>query len=213
MGIREKTSEGIHKIKEEAKVLKGEKSKDKEYSSTREFIDEVSAKFEFSRAKERLYDVNGWSAIPGIANSVFELYSPDGQPVKRNYVEEGDFIKIDLPGPLPFYWVKVTALSDSENHAEFTVQPTYDPTEKDDKAVTDHFFQDQARSIFRVERKGRVLTAREIGLNEAINNQKEEAGEKGLINTLVSEAGWSALQKYQWKNLTDYLVGIRTPSR
>src|SRR5688572_32075991 len=107
MGITEKTSEGIGKMKEEAKVLKGEKTKDKQYSSTREFTDESSANFEFARAKERLYDVNGWSAIPGIANAVFELYGSDGQPVKRNYVQKGDFIKIDLPGPLPFYWVKV----------------------------------------------------------------------------------------------------------
>jgi hypothetical protein len=213
MGLKEKTSEGIHKIKEEAKVLRGEKSKDKQYSSTREFTDEVSAKFEFSRAKERLYDVNGWTAIPGIANAVFELYSPDGQQIKRNYAEKGDFIKIDLPGPLPFYWVKVTEISNADDSAQFTVQPTYDPTEKDDKTVTDHFFQDQARSIFRVERNGSEITALEIGLNEAINNQKAEAGEKGLINTLVSEGGWAAFQKYQWKNLTDYLVGIRTPSK
>lgn len=213
MGIKEKTSEGIQKIKEEAKVLKGEKSKDKEYSSTREFTDEVSARFEFSRAKERLYDVNGWSAIPGIANAVFELYSPDGQPLKKNHVEEGDFIKIDLPGPLPFYWVRVTEISGSENRAQFTVQPTYNPTENDDKTVTDHFFQDQARSIFRVERNGSGITAREIGLDEAINNQEQEAGEKRLINTLVSEVGWAAFQKYQWKILTDYLVGIRTPSK
>lgn len=213
MGIKEKASEGIEKIKEEAQVLKGEKSKDKQYSSTRNFTDEMSAKLEFARAKERLFDVNGWSRIPGIANAIFELYSQDGNAVKRNRVEKGDFMKIDLPGPLPFYWVKVTGLSDEDSRAEFTVQPTYDPTDKDDRTVTDHFFQDQARSTFRVERTGSEITAMEIGINEAINNQKEEAGEKRLINTLVSEGGWAAFQKYQWKNLTDYLVGVRTPTK
>jgi len=212
MGIKEKASEGIRKIQEEAKVLKGEKAKDKEYSSVRSFTDEVSAKMEFSRVKERLFDVNKWSKIPGIANAVFELYTRDGQRLNRHHAEEGDFIKIDLPGPLPFNWVKVTGRSEGEDNAEFTVQPTYDPTENDDRTVTDHFFQDRARSIFRVERNGREISAMEIGLNEAINNQKEEAGEKGLINTLVSEGGWAAFQKYQWKNLTDYLVGIRSPS-
>ena len=212
MGIKEYTSKGIEKIKEEAKVLKGEKSKHKTYSTTREFIDEVSANLEFSRAKERLFDVNAWSSIPGIANAVFELHGPDGKFLQKNHVDKGDFIKIDLPGPLPFYWVKVTDLASSDTSAEFTVQPTYDPTERDDKIVTDHFFKDQARSIFRVERNGREITAMEIGLDEAINNEKEEAGEKGLINTLVSAGGWAVLQKYQWKNLTDYLVGTRTPS-
>jgi len=213
MGIKEKASEGIKKIQAEASVLRGEKSKDKQYSSVRRFTDEVSAKIEFPRVKERLFNVNGWSKIPGIANAVFELYSHDGHRLTRERVEEGDFIKIDLPGPLPFNWVKVTGRSIGEDSAQFIVQPTYDPTENDDKTVTDHFFQDRARSIFRVERNGSEIAAMEIGLNEAINNQKEEAGEKGLINTLVSEGGWAAFQKYQWKNLTDYLVGIRSPSK
>ena len=211
MGLKESTTKGIKKIREEAKVLKGEKSKNKTYSTTREFTDEGSASLEFPRVKERLFDVNAWSSIPGIANAVFELHRPDGKFLRKNYVDKGDFIRIDLPGPLPFYWVRVTDLSASDTRAEFMVQPTYDPTERDDKTVTDHFFKDQARSIFRVERNGREITAMEIGLDEAINNEKAEAGEKGLINTLVSAGGWAVLQKYQWKNLTDYLVGIRTP--
>ena len=209
MDITDKASQGMREIKEEGKVIKGEKSKDKLYSSTREFDDEASAKAEFSTSRQKLFDVNGWSNIPAIVNSAFELYTSDGQPVKRTRVEEGDFIKIDLPGPLPLYWVKVTEVSDGENEAQFTVQPTYDPTESDDKTVTDHFFRHQARSIFRVERKGAQIAAMEIGLNEAINNEKAEAGEKRLINTLVSEGGWAGFQKYQWKNLTDYLVGIK----
>ena len=213
MGIKEKAADGIRQIKEEAKVLKGEKARDRQYESTRQFNDDASARVEFSRSRERLFDVNGWSKIPGIANATFELFDGDGHPVYRQAVQEGDFIKIDLPGPLPFYWVKVVEVSDDSDSAQFTVQPTYDPTEKDDKTVTDHFFQDQARSIFRVERSGSVIRAMEIGRDEAINNQREEAGEKGLINTLVSEGGWAALQKYQWKNLTDYLVGIRSPAR
>ena len=209
MGLREKASEGIQALKEEAEVLKGEKSKDKFYTSTRVYDDEVSATTDFAACRERLYDVNRWSDIPGIANAVFELFTEEGTPVRRNHVEKGDFIKIDLPGPLPLYWVKVIEVSEDAQRAQFTVQPTYDPTHPDDKSVTDHFFQDQARSIFRVERNGREITAMEIGINEAINNKKAEAGEKRLINTLVSEGGWAAFQKYQWKNLTDYIVGIK----
>jgi hypothetical protein len=210
MGIKENASRGIHEIKEESKVIKGEKSKDKTYSSVKEFTDEQSAKAGFQRSVEKLFDVNAWSDIPGVANAAFQLFSPDGTPLRRTYIENGDFVKIDLPGPLPFYWVKVTEITKEENSAQFSVQPTYDPTDKtDDKTVTDHFFRDQARSIFRVERNGRNITAMEIGINEAINNQEAEAGEKRLINTLVSEGGWAVFQKYQWKNLTDYLVGIK----
>lgn len=213
MGIKEKASKGIEEIKKEADVLKGEESKDKQYSTVRDFEDEDSAKFEFSRSKERLFNVNAWSNIPGIANSTFELFGQEGNPIDRYQVQKDDFIKIDLPGPLPFYWVKVIEVSDQSDSAQFTVQPTHDPTDKDDKTVTDHFFQDQARSIFRVERNGNEISAMEIGINEAINNKEGEAGSKGLINTLVSEGGWAGFQKYQWKNLTDYLVGLRTPTK
>ena len=212
MGIKEKASKGVEEIKKEAQVLKGEESKDKVYSSVRVFDDEDSAKFEFSRSKERLFNVNAWSKIPGIANSTFELFGEDGNPVERYQVQKGDFIKIDLPGPLPFYWVKVNEVSAENDSAQFTVQPTYDPTHDDDKTVTDHFLQDQARSIFRIERYGNEIKAMEIGVNEAINNQEAEAGSKGLINTIVSEGGWAGFQKYQWKNLTDYLVGLRIPT-
>ena len=195
MGIKEKASKGVEEIKKEAQVLKGEESKDKVYSSVRVFDDEDSAKFEFSRSKERLFNVNAWSKIPGIANSTFELFGEDGNPVERYQVQKGDFIKIDLPGPLPFYWVKVNEVSAENDSAQFTVQPTYDPTHDDDKTVTDHFFQDQARSIFRVERYGNEIKAMEIGVNEAINNQEAEEGRKGLINTIVSEGGWAGFQK------------------
>lgn len=208
MSIKEKASQGMREIKEEAKVIKGEKSKDKTYSSSKQFTDEESAKAGFQTATQKLFDVNAWTDMPGIANAAFALFTQDGEPLKRNYVVNGDFIRIDLPGPLPFYWVRVTEITKEEDRAQFSVQPTYDPTDKkDDKTVTDHFFQDQARSIFRVERNGRELAAMEIGLNEAINNDEAEAGEKGLINTLVSEGGWAVFQRYQWKNLTDYLVG------
>lgn len=213
MGLKEKASEGLDKIKEEGEVLKGEKSKDKMYSTSRRFDDADSASFEFSRSKERLFNVNAWSNIPGVANANFELFTAAGEPLNRGTVENGDFIKIDLPGPLPFYWVKVVEVSGDERSAQFTVQPTYDPTDNDDKTITDHFFQDKARSIFRVERNGNEIVAMEIGIDEAINNQEGEAGGKALVNTLVSEGGWAALQKYQWKNLTDYVVGLRAPAK
>lgn len=212
MKIKDNASDNMNGVKEEAKVLKGEASKDKTYSTSRIFDDADSATFEFSRSVERLFNVNNWSNIPGVANANFELFDPAGNPLQKSKVAKGDFIKIDLPGPLPYYWVKVTDLKEEKVRAEFTVQPTYDPTHRDDKTITDHFFQDRARSIFRVELDGREIVAMEIGLDEAINNQEAEAGKKGLVNTIVSEVGWAGFQKYQWKNLTDYIVGIRTPA-
>lgn len=207
MGIKEKAAAAADRVREEIKVLTGDKSKDKQYESNRQFSDEASAKTEFDESKKRLFDVNHWSNIPGAANAKFQLYTEQGEPLDRSNVQRGDFIMIDLPGPLPSYWVRVNEISDEENAAQFTVQPVHNPTERDDKVATDHFFQDRARSVFRVERKGTSLVAMEIGKNEAINNKKHEAGDKAVTNTLVSQGGWAMFQKYQWKNLTDYLIG------
>src|SRR5687768_5770774 len=163
MGIKDKASKGIQEIRKEAEILKGEKSKNKMYATTRRFDHVDAAKEEFPRSKERLFNVNAWSKIPGIANASFQLYSPEGQPLNKHRVDEGDFIKIDLPGPLPYYWVKVVETSDNDERAQFTVQPAYDPTDDDDRTVTDHFFQDQARSIFRVQLTGIEIAGMEIG--------------------------------------------------
>ena len=207
MNIKDKAQDIIQRIKEEKKVLAGEESKDKIYSSARSFPNERTAKREFFNSKAKLFLVNAWSNIPGIANATFTLYSGSGHALPRQYPEIGDFIRIDLPGPLPIYWVEVTSISEQENAAQFIVKPTHDPTKESDDNTTDHFFGHEARSIFRVERNGKEITAMEIGLDEAINNEGEEAGDKSAINTIVSEAGWAGFQKYQWKNLTDYLVG------
>jgi len=211
MGIKEKASKAVEGIRKEADVVKGRESKDKVYSTTRKFDDVDAAIFEFGRSRERLLNVNGWSKIPGIANATFELFSADGERLDKYQVENGDFIKIDLPGPLPHYWVEVIDIADGKDKSQFTVKPSHNPTEGKDRNVTDHFFRSQARSTFLVERNGGEITAMEIGENEAINNQDAEAGDKSVINTLVSEGGWAGFQRYQWKNLTDYLVGIRSP--
>lgn len=208
MSIKKKASQEIRGIKEEAQSIKDEKSKDKKYLSSKDFRDEESAIQAFPMCKKKLFDVNGWSDIRGIATAAFGLYSADGFSFVKDRVDSGDFIKIDLPGPLPFYWVRVIEITDEDDYAQFVVKPSHDPTHSGDKMVTDHFFQDKARSIFRVERNGLEITAMEIGLNETINNKDDEAGEKGLINTLVSEGGWAGFQRYQWKSLTDYLAGV-----
>lgn len=209
MAMKEKATDGLQNIKDEAKVLKGEKGKDKSYSSTRDFRTEAEAQAEFSHARNRLFDVNKWSDIPGVANSRFTLYGRAGDRLNRSAVQVDDLIEIDLPGPFPMFWVRVVDVLTGDDEASFTVQPATDPARRGDTSVTDHFFHDKARSIFRVERQGSSLTAAEIGLNEAINRDEPEAGGRGVVNTLVSEGGWALFQSHQWKNLTDYLVGVK----
>lgn len=194
------------KVQREKEVIAGNATKDKTYSSQREFQDEGTAQKEFSRSVEKLFQVNRWSDLPGIS-STFQLYSPEGVALPAGKPKVGDYIKILLPGPVPENWVIVTHVQQQNDMAEFTSSPSIDPTAKGkDREEIKHFFIDEAKSTFRVTRQGNTIYAYEIGVNEGINNQGDDAGNRKLINTLVSEGGWAGFQAYQWKKITDYLV-------
>lgn len=194
------------KIKDEEKVIKGEATKDKTYSSKKEFPSPEDAAREFKRSVEKLFHVNQWSEMPGIT-STFTLYNPYGVEKDAERPELNDYIKIILPAPAPENWVIVTDIKKNDKSAEFTVSPSTDPTERiGDQKKIEHFFIDEATSTFRVELLGKSIYAYEIGKNEGINNEEEDAGKRKLINTLIAEGGWAGVQKFQWEKLTDYLV-------
>lgn len=183
----------INKVKDEVtkevKVLQGEETKDKLHTHEHEYPTEAAAVKEFEEAKRKLFDVNLWSHLEGI-NSTFELYDPYGHKTDTTHPEVGYFIKITLPGGLE-NWVKITAIHVEDALAEFTVHPSEKPEERNKgEKVIEHFFIKEASSTFRVERRGTKLIGYEIGLNEGINNQGEEAGDRALLNTLTAEGGW-----------------------
>ncbi len=188
----------------EIKILLGEGSKDKIYSSQNSFPDRQIAGKEFERSKEKLFDVNRWSDFPGVS-SKFELYDKQARPSQAKKPEIGYFIKILLPGPTPENWVQVTHLHEEKEMAEFTVNPCKDPLNNDDDV--EHFFVKEATSTFKVELKNTTIHAYEIGKNEKVNNQdNREAGKRKAINTLLAAGGWAGFQKLQWEKLTKYLV-------
>jgi hypothetical protein len=176
---------------------------DKEYSSHNSFPNRETAVREFERSKAKLFDVDGWSHLPGIT-SKFELHDRNGQRTEDKKPEVGDFIRIMLPGPTPENWVQVTDIKSGDEAAEFTVSPSKDPRDIDNDI--EHFFIKEATSTFRIKLEGQSLYAFEIGKNEAPNNQGEEAGNREVLNTLISAGGWIAFQELQWKKLTAYLV-------
>ncbi|WP_128546856.1 hypothetical protein [Larkinella soli] len=198
----------IKDILQEAKVIKGEESKDKTFSSEKTFPDETAARTAFERARERLFAVNRWSNLPGISSD-FEVVRPDGNPRTDGGLEVGDFVRIGLPGPTPENWVEVTDIRTGENEAQFTVKPSPHPQEngKPGPKEIKHFFGPEASSTFRVERRGHTVFGLELGRNEFINNQGPEAGDRPVVNTLIAEGGWAYFQKMQWEKLTDFLVG------
>jgi hypothetical protein len=201
MGIKDL----INRIGKEARVVAGEETKDRTYSCSHTYPNEATAREAFTRAKEKLFNVDDWSTLAGISSN-FGLYDPAGVRKATKTPEVGDHIRIDVPGPVPVYWVRVTAVHAGADEAEFTVSPSPDPQAGQDAGEVKHFFRREASSTFRVERRGDTLTGWEIGKNEGINNQDEQAGNHGVVNTLVAEGGWAGFQALQWKKLTEYLV-------
>ena len=192
-------------VEQEDKVDEGTAVRNTAFGSENTFADEATAIEAYYRSVEKLFHVNAWSDL-SMFTADFTLYDQAAQPKPDGTVEPGDYILINLPGPLPKNWVRVTDKQIDECWAEFTVQPSAEPRETNSGEVV-HFFTDQARSTFRVERSGKRITAAEIGQNEAINNH-EKAGDRAVINTAIAETGWLFYQKIQWKLLTDYLVHL-----
>lgn len=201
----------VNKVKKELKVVQGEETKDKVYTNENSFPDETTAAQEFERSKQKLFDVNEWSNLPGI-NSTFHLYDNRGHRTTTKEPKVGYYMKIVLPGTTLDNWVRITDIHVEDTMAEFTVHPSEQPKELGEgDAEIEHFFIKEASSTFRVTREGNTLHGYEIGRNEGINNQGEEAGERALINTLVAEGGWAGVQALQWDKLTKYLVHLEEP--
>ncbi|MEP2058084.1 MAG: hypothetical protein ABJJ05_09780 [Maribacter litoralis] len=185
---------------------KQEELKDKTYTSYIHMNDESLVNELFQAAKEKLYNVNLWSNLPGIT-SHFQMYTSAGDKKQSPKPEVNDYIKINLPGPFPENWVIVTEVTEEKDMAQFTVSPSESPVEKwEQDEEIEHFFIKEATSTFQVERKDNSIYAHEIGKNEGINNEGDEAGNRKLINTILAKGGWAGFQQYQWKKLLDYFV-------
>ena len=194
------------KVQHEVNVAQGNETRDVSYVSKNTFTDDVETDNAFARSVEKLLQVNGWSGLSSFTAD-FVLHDQHGQRKPDGKAEVGDYIKIELPGPMPENWVRVIDCSAQVNCVDFTVQPTHSPAGANPEQV-DHFFSNEARSIFRVERMDTTITASEIGRHEAINNQQPAAGDRAIVNTAIAEGGWLFYQKLQWKSLTDYLVHL-----
>jgi hypothetical protein len=196
----------FNQVKKEAEVLQGKDTKDKQFVQENTFPDETAAQAAFARSKEKLFDVDGWSRLPGI-NSTFEYYDAAGRKAAAARPRQGDFIKVILPGVALENWVAVVSVREEADLAEFTVRPSPAPQAGESGEVK-HFFTSEATSTFRVERLGTLLRGSEIGKNEKPNNQQEASATRSVVNTLVAEGGWAGFQALQWEKLTAYLVHL-----
>ena len=180
-------------------------------SSEKKFATYDEAHQFYELAKQRLMSVNQWDETCKAPSSVFKLMNDKCQQIVGT-VKEGDFIRIDIPGPGSkegdgYDWVKVETITEQqildEEILSITVRPSHHPLKK--FSETAHFFKDDATSTFQVKRKGNTVFAEIHGRNELPNTVAKSLFDK-LRNSII---GWIAKIGFsypQWKCLTEGLI-------
>lgn len=166
------------------------------------------ANLRFEKACQRLFNVNDWQVYSKDKLSSFCVTDANGNILQRA-VKEGDFLRIDLPGPGSstgdgYDWVRVeTKLAHYSNDdyegAGFTVRATRNPQRN--SGETAHFFKGNATSTFMVERRGTTLLASYHGRNEVINTDESESLLDKIRNAVVGAGAKAGLSEVKWKEL------------
>jgi hypothetical protein len=161
--------------------------------------------------KSRLADVNRWGEMSNIPLSSFKLFDSSGRSCERT-VAEGDYIRIDIPGPgtsigKGYDWVHVEAVFSEVDFDEdvFTlrVRPSSHPLDPEGK--TAHFLTSKATSTFQIKRVKNVVYAEEHARNESPNMETGN-GLDNFRNALVGTAAKIGLSYPQWKSLVKGLL-------
>jgi hypothetical protein len=162
-------------------------------------------------AKDRLLNVNRWAEVSALPSSTFRLCDDSGAEVDR-LVKDGDYFKIDIPGPGTssgdgYDWVKVEHLQEEAingtNVLSIRVRPAANPNSPDQD--TAHFFKDSATSTFQVKRINREVFAEVHGRNEQPNTDTGHVTDT-IRNTLVGTSAKVGFSFPQWKGLVAGLV-------
>jgi hypothetical protein len=169
------------------------------------------AKIFYELVKNRLLDVNYWHNLAGLFSAVFSLVDANGIEVDR-LADNGDFIKIDVPGPGSsdgdgFDWVRIEEKKeiDEENlqFTGFTVRPCANP--RGNKKTIAHFYSAEATSSFMAVRTDNEIKAMIFDRNLKANNVAGTATDK-LRDTAVGISAIGSFSKMQWQNLANGLI-------
>lgn len=172
----------------------------------------VSAAEEFYQiVKNRLTDVNAWSAMAGLPLSSFKLFDHTGRAVHRQAIK-GDFIRIDIPGPgtktgQGYDWVRVEELIEeidaNDRVISMRVRQTAHPLGEDDAIA--HFLNSCATSTFQVKLLGNSVFAEEHGRNERSNLDTTHVLDN-IRNAIIGAATKIGFSYPQWKSLVSGLL-------
>lgn len=183
--------------------------------SSIEFETPEEAKAFFRIVRRRLLNVNMWHDLTGRATAEFQVVDKDGREVGRG-VQQGDYFKIDVPGPGPFAgegydWVRVEAIREvSEAGMEsvgIRVRPSTNPQEPDTDAHPDvvHFYSEESTSNFIVTREGSRITAGIYDRNTKSNKEGDLIDK--ARHWLMGLGAVKGFSRFQWQRLADGLLG------
>jgi len=161
----------------------------------------------FDSFRRKLYDINRWETESGA--SAFQLFDESGEPQDTPKAQKGNFVRITLPGSGKDDWVKIIDIHDAADEVVITVQPTYNPTEKEpEKDVTSHFFTSDSTNNFCLQTDDKQLAIYVIGLHEKPNVSEADGVLEKLRNVAAASFGWLGFQKIEWKTFCENFLEI-----
>ena len=167
----------------------------------------------FALLKENFLAVNHWKDFAGSGSADFRLFDTNGNQ-KHGLPVEGDFMRINIPGPgdlksKGYDWVRIIKLTDEfrlEDELECITMITQ-PSEKpgDSSGHIAHFYSEKSTASFRIARGKDFVRVGIYGRNELTNNSN--SGFFGRIrNFFIASGGFLQLTKMQWASLAEGLI-------
>lgn len=169
----------------------------------------------YKALKDNFLSVNHWKDFGGRGSAEFKLYDSNGT-FKTTQPIEGDFMRIDIPGPgdikaKGYDWVKIIMITDEfslDDELECLTMITQ-PSEKprDTSGHIAHFYSEKSTASFRIAKGKDFVRVGIYGRNELCN--VSNSGFFGRIrNFLIASGGFVQLTKLQWAGLAEGLINI-----
>lgn len=195
---------------EEGNIPEQYRGKQLDIQEARGFVSQQEAEKAFLRIRIMLMDINRWDEVVGVASAQFIHTNYLGEAIEQ-VPREGDFIKIDIPGPGTingegFDWVRITEIDDRphEGFFQLTVHPCSAPM-SEDRDQASHFFKDFASSSFVVKKAGLDVHVYYYGRNEEINLGSDNVIDN-VRNGLVGMGAKIGFSYPQWKAFVSGLL-------
>ena len=149
----------------------------------RNFASAPEAENNFAAFKRKLCRIDEWNAHSALTS--FEHFDEAGAKAERETARIGDFVRVTLTGTGKSDWVKIVRIDEAADEMILTLQPSYNPLEKEaDENVTSHFFTDESTNNFCLQRKDSTVIFYVVGVDEKPNTRDT----KNIIETVRNAA-------------------------